>query len=516
MASFQHGMHQAHDATNPDDVGTSPAELKRVLAAQQAAAIANGPPAVAERVRRLELAINLLLDNADEITAAVAKDFGVRPEKVTRFADLLMALESCKQARDKVAAWAAPQRRVVDFPFNLVGATNYIEYTPKGVVGIVGPWNYPVMLVIGPLASAFAAGNSVMIKPSEYAPATAAILGKLVNAAYDETVAHVCNGGASVAAAFCALPFDHIVFTGSTTVGKLVAKAAAENLTPVTLELGGKCPVIIGADANIANAAARVAHGKVLNAGQTCLAPDYVFVPRAKRDAFIAAFEEAVSSMYPDGVLDSADYTSVIDGRHYARLRSMIDGAAAAGCPTVECLGGGGDGKPRPAADACRIPPTLVLDAPDGIDASEEEIFGPVMCIRAYDAVDDALAYVNARPRPLALYYFGTDAAEEAKVLARTTSGGVTINDCIMHCAQEDLPFGGVGASGYGRMRGWDGFRELSNARGVHRQVALHRQYLLDGIYPPYNRQTNVIAPYLKLKFNNGIMPKVGGFCTIL
>ena len=490
-------------------------EMKRVLEVQKAALLAKGPPSVEERVRRLDVCIKLLLDNTDAFAAAVSEDFGGRPKVFTKFADVAICIDSLKFARSHVASWAKPEKRSVEFPLPLFGASNHVQCMPKGVVGVVSPWNYPVALAFHPLAGIFAAGNSVMIKPSEFTPKTADLMAKLFKESFDESVAYVCTGGPEVGIAFSQLPLDHLLYTGSTEVGRLVAKAAAENLVPCTLELGGKCPVIVGTSADLDVAALRIAHAKVLNAGQTCITCDYVFVPADKKDAFVEAFVKAVAEMFPKGVEASPDYASVITDRHFGRIVALVDEARAAGVEVVAATGGddgGGDalegGKPPR-----RMAPTLVVNPGDDLKISSEEIFGPPLVIRTYDAVEDAVAYVNARPRPLALYYFGTDKAEEDKILPRVWAGGVCVNDVGMHAVHEDMPFGGVGASGYGKYFGHEGFLEFSHVRSVHRQVPTSRQYVLNGIYPPYDKKGSMLPTVLGMKLTPA---KDGLPCCIL
>lgn len=489
---------------------TSLKEMERLLAVQKAAFIRNGPPSVAERTKRLDTAIALLLDNADAIAAAISEDFGWRPTQFSKFADLAFTVDALKNARSNCRGWMASEKRSVEFPLNWAGATNTLEFQPKGVVGIIAPWNYPVGLCFGPAAGAFAAGNSVILKPSDLTPKTSALVAALVRATFDEAVCGVCVGGAATAAAFSGLAFDHLVYTGSTAVAKHVARAAAANLTPLTLELGGKCPVLIGASADLAITAMRVAHGKVMNAGQTCVAPDYVFLPVAMRDAFADAFEGAVETMYPEGVVASDDYCSIVNDRHRDRVAALIADAAAKNAEIRVC----GGGKPDAAAvRPRRIAPTLVFDPAEDASICGEEIFGPALIVKTYESIDDAVAYVNAHPRPLALYYFGADRREEAKVLKRTVSGGVTINDVVMHVAQEDLPFGGVGHSGYGNYHGKEGFKEFSNWRGIHHQVAPSRQGLIKGIYPPFPTDGSGMLDFiLKQKMTPA---KKDGWCTI-
>ena len=491
-------VHRRTSKTMAAPAETTTAELQRLLEVQKAARRTEGPPSIRERERRLDVMIQLLLANQERLVACVTRDFGVRPAEVTKFADILMALEAFKTARHHVRGWCKAERRRVDSPLNAVGASNCVEYQPKGVVGIIAPWNYPIMLLLTPMASALAAGDSILLKPSELAPRTAALMAQLINEAFAESVARVVLGGPAVSSALASLELDHLVFTGSTRVGKLVAQACAANLVPCTLELGGKCPVIIGTRARIYACAKRIAHGKILNSGQTCLAPDYVFVEEGRLDEFVQAFEAVIAEMFPEGVMNSGDYASVISPHHGDRLRALVAEARRSGCRIVECRGG--DAAEAHVDAARRVAPTLICGASEQLRVSSEELFGPLLVVRPYVKLSDAVQYITARPKPLAFYYLGPDRREERRALDLVSSGGATVNDTIMHVGQEDLPFGGVGASGSGRTRGRDGFRELSNCRGVHRRVGLGAQLVLDGLYPPYDRRANVVGVYLWLK----------------
>jgi coniferyl-aldehyde dehydrogenase len=355
------------------------------------------------------------------------------------------------------------------------------------VVGVVSPWNYPLQLALGPVVGAIAAGNRVMLKPSELTPRTAALLEQAIGERFAPNEFAVVPGGADVGQAFVELPFDHLLFTGSTAVGRLVAQAAAKNLTPVTLELGGKSPAILDPSCDMALAAPRLALGKLLNAGQTCIAPDYALVPAAQVAQFSAAMRAAVAAMYPNAA-DNDDYTSIVSDRHYARLERLLADATAKGASVVE-LGG----KPDPARR--RMSPLLVLGATDGMDIMREEIFGPLLPVVAYESIDEAIGYVNRHERPLALYWFGEDAASRDRVLARTVSGGVTVNDCLWHFAQEDLPFGGVGASGMGAYHGEAGFRTFTKDKPVFFQPRLNGMFLLR---PPYGRTFERVMALLR------------------
>jgi coniferyl-aldehyde dehydrogenase len=349
----------------------------------------------------------------------------------------------------------------------LFGAKAEVRFQPKGVVGVISPWNFPVNLTFAPLAGILAAGNRAMIKPSEFTPATSELMQTMFAGAFSEEEIAVVTGGPEVGEAFSRLAFDHLIFTGATSVARHVMRAAAENLVPVTLELGGKSPVILGKSADLKVAAARVMNGKTLNAGQICLAPDYVLAPKDQVEGFVAAARASVATMFPT-IKDNPDYTSIIAQRHYDRITGYIDDARAKGARVIELKPEGEDLSQQPHR---KIAPTLILDPTDDMKVMQEEIFGPVLPVKSYETLDEALAYVNGRDRPLGLYYFGDDPAEREEVLSRTTAGGVTVNDVVMHVAQEDLPFGGVGPSGMGSYHGVDGFREFSHRKAIFSQM---------------------------------------------
>jgi len=466
-----------------------PAETSReamlaMLERQRASYLAEGDVSAETRVDRIDRAIGLLVDHRDRLVEALASDFGHRSEHQSLFTDIAGSIGPLKFARKHVRRWMRPQRRGVDFPLNLLGARAWVEYQPLGVVGVISPWNFPVNLTFGPLAGVLAAGNRAMIKPSEYTPATSEVMAELLGAAYDESEVAVVTGGPDTGAAFASLPFDHLLFTGATNVARHVMRAAAENLVPVTLELGGKSPVLLGRSADIEQAADRIMFGKLLNAGQICLAPDYVMVPSEHEEAFVASAERSVQKMFP-ALLDNPDYTSVINARHYERLTGYVADARARGARVREINPAQEDFRQQPHH---KIPPTLILDPGEDMQVMQDEIFGPLLPVKRYADVDEAVDYVNARPRPLGLYYFGRDDAEQRQVLSRTTSGGVTVNDVIMHVAQEDLPFGGVGPSGMGAYHGVDGFRTFSHAKAVLRQSRLD-VHGLAGLRPPWGER---------------------------
>jgi coniferyl-aldehyde dehydrogenase len=430
------------------------------------------PDAAARRVALATL-YGLVRDNTDAFARAIAEDFGGRARRETEILEAIPTLNAIRHARKWVKEWLRPEHRTVDWLFQPARA--WVRYEPVGVVGVLSPWNFPLLLSLVPLANVLSAGNRAMIKPSELTPAFSATLRRLVAERFDPGQVTVICGGVEVARAFSSLPFDHLLFTGSTATGREVMRAAAENLTPVTLELGGKSPAIIGADFPLAKAARSIAFGKWLNAGQTCVAPDYVLVPAARAAAFAQVLIEEARRGYPSIAND--DYTSVINERHQARLNAAIEEAAAAGAVIIRH---GGE-----HAGTRKIAPTVVLGAPAGGLLLREEIFGPVLPVVPYEHLDDALAFVNARDRPLALYCFTNDKRVRAKVLDGATSGGVTLNGTLLHAGHDGLPFGGIGASGMGAYHGRDGFLRFSHARAVHSIGAINA---LERLGPPWGR----------------------------
>jgi coniferyl-aldehyde dehydrogenase len=402
---------------------------------------------------------------------------------MSRFTEAAASIGPLKYARKHVRQWMKPEPRKLDFPFGPLGCRARIEYVPKGVMGILSPWNFPVFLVFLPLSGALAAGNRAMVKPSEHTPATAELLTELIGRTFDETEVVVCTGGPEVGEAFSALPFDHLLFTGGTAIGRLVMRAAADNLVPVTLELGGKSPVVVGRSANLERTAQKVALGKLLNAGQICIAPDYAFVPSEKVEEFVTALEGQVRSLYPS-LKDNPEYTSVINENHYARLSAAVDEAKESGAEVREINPADEDLVDDPLR---KLIPTVVIEPDDSLQLMQEEIFGPVLPVKGYRSIDEVISYVNERPRPLCLYYFGADAEERSRVLSRTTSGGVTVNDVLIHALIEQLPFGGIGASGMGVYRGIDGFRSFSHPRAVFTSPKLNLWKLM-GLQPPYGK----------------------------
>ncbi len=465
------------------------------LEKQRAAFIAELPVTYETRIDRLDRLGHLLVEAADALCDAMSEDFGHRSKNQSMMTDLVSAVGEIKYAKKNLRKWMKPEKVGVRFPLGLLGSKGRIEYQPKGVVGIIAPWNFPVQLTFSPLANVLAAGNRAMIKMSEYTPATSALVERLLAETFSDEEVTVFNGGPEVGEAFSALPFDHLLFTGATSIGKHILHAAADSLTPVTLELGGKSPTIVGESADIQKATDRVAMGKMMNAGQICLAPDYMMVPEAKEGEIIEGLSAAVAAQYP--TLDANDdYTSIVNDRHYERLQGYLADAKEKGAELVEVNPGNEDFS---ASNKRKMPLTIVRNPTDDMTVMQEEIFGPVLPIKTYKNVDEAIDYVNRNDRPLGLYYFGSDGAEETKVLSKTISGGVTVNDVIFHVAMEELPFGGVGPSGMGSYTGHAGFREFSHAKSVYSQAKLDVARL-GGFKPPFGKATkSTIARELKM-----------------
>ena len=459
----------------------TPADLNRMLDCQRTAFLHAGPPSLKQRrtdLRRLKAEI---LKRRSDIVRALKIDFGQRSERESAIVELIPLVQSINYMIAHMGRWIKPERRHVSAYFQCGRA--WVIRQPVGVVGIIAPWNYPVSLALVPLATAIAAGNRAMLNPSEFTPATSAMIGEIVRAVFPPQQVSVVTGNGEVGAAFSALPFDHILFTGSTAVGKKVAEAAARNLTPVTLELGGKSPVVIEPGFSMQRAAGRVAFGKLTNAGQTCIAPDYALVHEDDKDAFATAYQDAVKKLYPGGYAGSPDYTAILNTHHYERLSGLIDNAETQGAQVIRL---GSDS----AADHV-LAPVLLLDATSQMAVMQEEIFGPVLPVLTYRTLDEAIAFINARPRPLALYYFGDNRVERDKVLKNTVSGNVSINGTLLHIAQDDLPFGGVGASGIGAYHGKEGFMALTHARGVYQQGRFNAATLL---LPPFSKFTDALT----------------------
>lgn len=458
--------------------------MQATLDLQRKSYLEEGAVTVATRIDRIDRAISLLKKYDDKICDALNTDFGNRSIDQTKLTDVNGTIGPLQHARKNIKKWMRPEKRNVMFPLGIFGSRARVEYQPLGVIGVISPWNFPVNLTFGPLAGIFAAGNRCMIKPSEFTPATSELMGEMISEAYDLSEVAVFPGGPEVGVAFSSLAFDHLLFTGATSVAKHVMRAASENLVPVTLELGGKSPVVIGRSADIQLAADNIMLGKTLNAGQICLAPDYVLVPEEKLDNFIDAAEKSVARMYPN-LKDNPDYTSIVNERHYERLNGYLEDARAKGAKLVEINPADEDFSQQ---QHHRIPPTLIIDPTEDMLVMQDEIFGPLLPVKPYKDITDSIKYVNDHPRPLGLYYFGKDKTEQTRVLSHTTSGGVTINDVVMHVSMEDLPFGGVGPSGMGSYHGIDGFKTFSHAKAILTQSRTVSR-LAATMRPPYKKK---------------------------
>ena len=458
-------------------------DMKAVLERQKKAYIAEGVVTAETRIDRIDRAISILENHGKKLSEAMAADFGHRSLDQSKMTDIEGAIGPLKHAKKHLKQWMRPEKRKTMFPLNLLGARSRIEYQPLGVVGCISPWNFPVQLTFAPLGGVFGAGNRTMIKPSEFTAQTSELMKTCFAEVFDEEEVAVFTGGPDVGGAFSRQAFDHLLFTGATSIAKHVMKAAAENLVPVTLELGGKSPVVIGKSADMQLAANNIMAGKTMNAGQICLAPDYVFLPEESRDEFVDAARASVATMFPD-IKDNPDYTSIVNERHFDRLNGYLDDAREKGANVVEINPAEEDFSQQ---EHHKIPPTIVLDPSDDMKVMQDEIFGPILPVKQYKDVSEPVEYINDHDRPLGLYYFGDNKSEENHVLTHTTSGGVTVNDVIMHITQEDLPFGGVGPSGMGSYHGFDGFKNFSHAKAVYNQSKTVSK-LAAAMRPPYKK----------------------------
>jgi len=438
----------------------------------------------AERHRRLEdrkadlkKIEDMVKARGEDFAAAIDADFGRRSPAETAIAEAGFTIATAKHSRQHLERWAAPKKKPT--PMTMAPGNAYVRREPKGVVGIVAPWNYPMQLALAPLVAALAAGCRVMIKPSEFTPRTGELLKEVLGELFSEDHVAVVEGGPDVAEAFCALPFDHLFYTGSTQVGRLVAKAAADNLTPVTLELGGKSPTVIAPDFDVAEAAKSIAWGKFLNAGQTCVAPDYALVPRGSQTQFAEAVMSEAERMWPDAA-ENSDYTAIVSEKHHGRLTEMVEEARNAGATVLQAP----FDKAR-AGNTRVFPPTVVVDPPLDIKLMTEEIFGPVLPVLGHDGMSEAARFVNERDRPLALYVYSKNKQTARRFLARTLSGGAAVNSPMLHLSVEDLPFGGVGASGQGAYHGEYGFLTFTHERAVFETPVWHPSRL---VAPPYGK----------------------------
>lgn len=454
----------------------------RLLELQRAAQRKEGSPPARVRIDRLYQLEDMVRKRSESIAEAISADFGNRSRFETDLLETMVLVSAIRHARKNVKWWMDRSYREVGV--NFWPGKAWIQSDPLGVVGIVSPWNYPLQLALSPLVDAIAGGNRVIIKPSEHTQNFSDLLQRAISETFEEDEIAVVLGGPDVAAEFTRLPFDHLVFTGSTSIGRRVAAAAAENLTPTTLELGGKSPAIVCPSASMGKAVKAIAYGKFINAGQTCIAPDYVLVPRERTIEFAELVIGETRRAYPDL---GSDYTSMINERAFDRLTAAITEAELGGAKVLR--------HPAPSDRARRIlPPVVVIDAPQDSLLVREEIFGPVLPVIGYDTLDDAIDWVNTHPHPLALYIFAEDMREQNRVLDRTQSGGVTVNGTLLHIAQEGLPFGGVGASGWGGYHGKAGFDQFTHQRAVFKTGFFNAATLLA---PPYGKRARSLLKFL-------------------
>lgn len=449
---------QAPPSPEPGDAP----RLRELLDVQRQAYLAEGAPPYEVRVNRLDRLAASLLNASEEIATAIRDDFGNRPLAASLAGDIATTIRDIEFSRSHLKRWMRPNRPQPGY-FRLAGLNAWVEPQPLGVVGVIAPWNFPVALALQPAAAALAAGNRVMMKMSELTPRTAEVVRDAIAKEFSPDEVVVITGDAAVAAAFSALPFDHIFFTGAASIGKHVQRAASENLVPVTLELGGKNPAVVSRDADIAAAARRIVGARLANSGQICQCPDYAFVPRAAVSAFVEASVDHINSRLPS-IATNPDYCTIINGKHFDRIVGLVADAREKGAQVTEVIPAG---EALPDAESRVIPPTLVTNVNDDMELMREEVFGPVLAVMPYDEIDDVIDYVNARPIPLGSYWFGGDTVDFSEFRRRTRSGGVTRNDFALHCTLDGLPFGGVGGSGTGYYHGKYGFDTFSHLRAV-------------------------------------------------
>ncbi len=476
-------LRQEQPETNPTKL-----ELQRLMARQQAAFRANPNPDLRQRQDRLRRLEKALKQHAPALCDAVNQDFGRRSSYETRLLEIFPSLDNIRHVRRRLRGWMRPKRRSTSLWF--WPARSKVVFQPRGVVGIIVPWNYPIYLAISPLVSAIAAGNRVLLSCSEHTPATAAVLKSLLASVFSDSEVAVLTEGAETAKVLTTLPLDHLLFTGNTKLGREVMRTASENLTSLTLELGGKCPTILGPEAEMIEATPRIFRSKLMNAGQTCVAPDYVLVPHAQISSFVEHAKFIVPQLYPD-VADNADYTAIINAKHFRRLQDLLADAMSKGAEIVDLRPI--DMRDKPLGKH-RIPPLLVINPSPDMHIMQQEIFGPILPVMGYETLAEAIHFVNTRPRPLALYYFGHNRTHQQQVLTQTVSGGVTLNDTVLHVAQSDLPFGGVGESGIGRYHGREGFETFSNQRSILKQGPWSSANLLA---PPYGKLANLLLKFM-------------------
>ena len=458
--------------------------LTALLKLQRSKFRAEGEVTYATRIDRLKRLKALIIENKTEFAKTTKREFGgARSYEFSLFSEFASKVEAIDYSMKHLKEWMKPEKRKTNKPMNFLGGKSQVRHFPKGVVGIISPWNLPFGLTVAPLTSALAAGNRALLKPSEFVPETAALFAEVVPNYFPEDEVAVVTGGADISQRFAELPFDHLLFTGSTNIGAKVMQSASKNLVPVTLELGGKSPVIIGRSAKLDLAGTRLTFGKLLNGGQLCLSPDYVVVPNELEEQLIARVIHETESMYPN-ITENEDYAGVINERHFARLQNYIDDAVAKGAKLTIV----GADKTRASKDNRRMPLHILQNVNEDMLVMHEEIFGPILPVMTYSDVAEVPSMIEPRRNPLAMYYFGKDKREQEYLLTHVPSGGVCVNDITLHYVQEDLPFGGVGASGMGAYHGPEGFRSLSHARAIYSQTMIDVLPIV-GARPPFGEK---------------------------
>ena len=473
------GAAEHHNAT-----GLNAQNLDALLELQRSKFRAEGEVTYSTRIDRLKRLKALIVENKTEFAITTKREFGgARSYEFSLFSEFASKVEAINYSMKHLKEWMKPEKRKTNKPMNFFGGKSQVRHFPKGVVGIISPWNLPFGLTVAPLTSALAAGNRALLKPSEFVPKTAALFAEVVPKYFSEDEVAIVTGGADISQRFAELPFDHLLFTGSTKVGAKVMQSASKNLVPVTLELGGKSPVIIGRSAKLDLAGTRLTFGKLLNGGQLCLSPDYVVVPDELEEQLIARVVKEAESMYPN-ITENEDYAGVINERHFARLQNYIDDAVAKGAKLTIV----GAEKTRASDDNRRMPLHILQNVNEDMLVMHEEIFGPVLPVMTYSDVEEVPDMIEPRRNPLAMYYFGKDNREQEYLLSRVQSGGVCINDITLHYVQEDLPFGGIGASGMGAYHGPEGFKNMSHARAIYSQTMIDVLPII-GARPPFGEK---------------------------
>jgi len=471
-------------AEHHNDTGLNAQNLDALIELQRSKFRAEGEVTYSTRIDRLKRLKALIVENKTEFAITTKREFGgARSYEFSLFSEFASKVEAINYSMKHLKEWMKPEKRKTNKPMNFLGGKSQVRHFPKGVVGIISPWNLPFGLTVAPLTSALAAGNRALLKPSEFVPKTAALFAEVVPKYFSEDEVAVVTGGADISQRFAELPFDHLLFTGSTKVGAKVMQSASKNLVPVTLELGGKSPVIIGRSAKLDLAGTRLTFGKLLNGGQLCLSPDYVVVPDELEEQLIARVVKEAESMYPN-ITENEDYAGVINERHFARLQNYIDDAVAKGAKLTIV----GAEKTRASDDNRRMPLHILQNVNEDMLVMHEEIFGPVLPVMTYSDVEEVPDMIEPRRNPLAMYYFGKDNREQEYLLSRVQSGGVCINDITLHYVQEDLPFGGIGASGMGAYHGPEGFKNMSHARAIYSQTMIDVLPII-GARPPFGEK---------------------------